>query len=162
MTPEQADSLRAILLTQRVAALGTLHDAQPFVSMVPYALVDGGAGFVIHVSQLAAHTRDMQLHPRVSMLVMAPPAAETPPQALPRVTIQGEAEQLAEDDALYPAARAAYLERFADSAPMFGFGDFSLFVIRPVSLRLVGGFAQARTLGPDDLVAALASADQQR
>jgi putative heme iron utilization protein len=156
MTPEQADSLRAILLEQRVAALGTLHDAQPFVSMVPFALVHEGAALVIHVSQLAAHTRDMLLHPQVSVLVMAPPAPDTLPQALPRVTIQGEAEQLEEEDEpLYVAARAAYLARFPDSEPIFGFGDFSLFLIRPSSLRLVGGFAQARTLAPEDLVAAL-------
>jgi putative heme iron utilization protein len=155
MTPEQADSLRAILLEQRVAALGTLHDAQPFVSMVPFALVGHGAALVIHVSQLAAHTRDMLLHPQVSVLVMAPPGPGTLPQALPRVTLQGEAEQLAEDEPLYAAARAAYLARFPDSEPMFGFGDFSLFLIRPSSLRLVGGFAQARTLAPEDLVAAL-------
>lgn len=155
MTPDQAASLRAILLQQPVAALGTLHDAQPFVSMVPFALVGDGAALVIHVSQLAAHTRDMLLHPQVSVLVMAPPGPDTLPQALPRVTIQGEAEQLDEDAPLHAAARAAYLARFPDSEPMFGFGDFSLFVIRPSSLRLVGGFAQARTLAPEDLVAAL-------
>ena len=29
-------------LTQEIAALGTLHDGEPFVSMVPYALHPGG------------------------------------------------------------------------------------------------------------------------
>lgn len=155
MTPDHAASLRQILLEQRVAALGTLHDAQPFVSMVPFAPLEHGAAFVIHVSQLAAHTRDMQRHPQVSLLVMAPMAPEALPQALPRVTIQGEAQELSEDEALHPAARAAYLARFPDSEPMFGFGDFALFLIRPSSLRLVAGFAQARTLAPEDLIAAL-------
>ncbi len=155
MKPEHAASLRSIVLGQRVAALGTLHDAQPFVSMVPFALVDDGAGLVVHVSRLAGHTRDMLLHPQVSLLVMAPATEDVPPQALPRVTVQGEAQALDDGDALYPAARAAYLARFPESEPMFGFGDFSLFVIRPASLRLVAGFAQARTLAPEDLIAAV-------
>jgi putative heme iron utilization protein len=155
MKPEHAESLRSIVLNQRVGALGTLHDAQPFVSMVPFALIEAGAGLVIHVSRLAAHTRDMLLHPQVSLLVMAPATADTLPQALPRVTLQGEAQALDEDDPLYPSARSAYLARFPESEPMFGFGDFSLFVIRPASLRLVAGFAQVRTLAPEDLVAAL-------
>jgi putative heme iron utilization protein len=86
---------------------------------------------------------------------MAPATPDAMPQALPRVTVQGEAQELTDDAPLYAAARAAYLARFPDSEPMFGFGDFSLFVIRPASLRLVGGFAQAKTLAPEDLVAAL-------
>jgi hypothetical protein len=31
---------------------------------------------------------------------------------------------------------------------MFGFADFSLFVIRPTSVRFVGGFAQAASFSP--------------
>jgi putative heme iron utilization protein len=155
MQPSHAESLRTIFSGQTVAALGTLHDAQPFVSMVPIALIEHGGGIVIHVSRLAAHTRDMLLHPQVSLLVMAPATPDAMPQALPRVTIQGEAQELTDDAPLYASARAAYLARFPDSEPMFGFGDFSLFVIRPASLRLVGGFAQAKTLAPEDLLAAL-------
>jgi hypothetical protein len=43
------------------------------------------------------------------------------------------------------------------SSDLFDFGDFSLFVIAPVSLRLVGGFAQARTLAPTALAEVLKS-----
>lgn len=154
MKPEHAQSLRAIV-QQPVAALGTLHDAQPFVSMVPFAIVEAGAGLVIHVSRLAAHTRDMLLHPQVSLLVMAAPGPDTLPQALPRVSIQGEAHELVDDNPLLETARSAYLTRFPESEPMFGFGDFSLFLIRPSSLRLVAGFAQAKTLAPEDLIEAL-------
>ena len=40
--------------------------------MVPFALLPGGSGFVIHDSQLAAHTRDMLSSPHVRLLVVAP------------------------------------------------------------------------------------------
>jgi putative heme iron utilization protein len=143
MNTIQADAMRQLLERQEVAALGTLHNGEPFVSMVPYALVPGGRGFVIHVSGLATHTRDMEAHAGVSLLVMDARSPDVPPQALPRITVQGQAQRCAPDAPLYPAAQQAYLARFPDSEPMFGFADFSLFVIAPRSLRVVGGFAQA-------------------
>lgn len=157
MKPHQAVVLRDLLLNQRVAALGTLHDGAPFVSMVPFALRRPAPELVIHVSRLASHTRDLLAAPVVSLLITAPLTAEVLPQALARVTIQGEARQCDTEDAGHAEARAAYLERFPDSEPMFGFADFSLFLIRPLSLRLVAGFAQARTLAPEDLALALAT-----
>jgi heme iron utilization protein len=57
--------------------------------------------------------------------------------------LQGEAQPCAVDGADYAAARQAYLARFPDSEPMFGFGDFSLFLITARSVRFVAGFAQA-------------------
>jgi hypothetical protein len=53
MNPAYAKPLCELLQTQQVAALGTFHDGQPYVSMVPFAVLPGGSGFVIHVSQLA-------------------------------------------------------------------------------------------------------------
>ena len=50
MNSSQAQALRNLLKTQQVASLGTLHKDEPYVSMVPFALIPGGRGFVIHVS----------------------------------------------------------------------------------------------------------------
>lgn len=58
--PRLTQALRALFDTQRVAALGTLDDhAQPFVSMVPYAVEPHAAQVVIHVSALAAHRKSV-------------------------------------------------------------------------------------------------------
>lgn len=149
------EALGDLLRTQQVAALGTLHEGHPFVSMVPFAALADGTGFVIHVSRLAAHTKDMIADPNVSLLVMAPPAPQVMPQAIARVTIQGEAMPCAEPDPLHAQAKAAYLARFAQSVEMFGFADFSLFVIRPTAVRFVGGFAQAKSLSPATLASLL-------
>ena len=150
MNAARDDAFRALLERQEVAALGTLHNGEPFVSMVPYALVPGGRGFAIHVSRLATHTRDMEAHAGVSLLVMDERSPEVPPQALPRVTVQGQALRCAPDAPLYEAARAAYLTRFPHSQEMFGFADFSLFVVEPRSARVVGGFGQAWSLTAPD------------
>jgi putative heme iron utilization protein len=155
MNPAYAQTLRELLRTQHVAALGTLHKGQPYVSMVPFAMLPDGSGFVIHVSQLAAHTKDMLLSPHVSLLVVAPPTPEVPAQALARVTIQGRAVQYADAAEGHAAAKAAYLSRFPHSAELFSFSDFSLFAIWPDSIRFVGGFAQATTLSPQTLAEVL-------
>lgn len=158
MKPELAEALRTLLASQRVAALGTLHDREPFVSMVPYAIVPHGQGLVVHVSRLAAHTRDMLADPAVSVLVAATPAADASVLGLARVTLQGEARPCGEDDVHHAAAKRAYLARFPESEPMFGFADFSLFVIAPRSARFVGGFAQAASVGAETLRQVLAAA----
>ena len=155
MTPAHAQTLRDLLRTQEVAALGTLHQGEPYVSMVPFALRPGGTDFIVHVSQLAAHTRDMLAHPAVSLMVMALPAPGVTPQETARITVQGTAMQLVPGTPEHAAAQAAYLARFPQSEPMFGFADFSLFVIVPESIRFVGGFAQATTISPATLAHAL-------
>ena len=115
MNPAYAQTLRELLRTQQVAALGTLHKGQPYVSMVPFAMLPGGSGFVIHVSQLAAHTKDMLLSPHVSLLVVAPPTPDVPAQALARITVQGRAAQYADGTEGHAEAKAAYLSRFPQS-----------------------------------------------
>ena len=156
MDPSIAPSIKSLLATQRVASLGTLHDGEPYVSMVPFALLPRGPDFVIHVSSLAAHTGDMLANPQVSLLVIAIESEGVPPQAVARITVQGEALRIPHAAATYPEAREAYLRRFPDSAPMFELGDFSLFAIRARMCRFVGGFAQARTLTADGLATILA------
>ena len=116
--------------------------------MVPFATLPDGTGFVIHVSRLASHTQDMTLDPNVSLLVMALPTTHVPPQGLARITIQGQATQCVEPSQAHVQAKATYLARFPHSMEMFGFADFSLFIVRPNSARFVGGFAQATSLSP--------------
>jgi heme oxygenase (biliverdin-IX-beta and delta-forming) len=153
MEASLASVFRSLLEGQQVAALGTLHKGEPAVSMVPFALLAQGQGFVIHVSQLATHTKDMLANPAVGLLVIAPPAPATMPQALARVSLRGRARPCATSTPEYPQARLSYLSRFPDSEEMFGFADFSLFVIAVLSARFVGGFAQAKSLTAQEYAA---------
>jgi putative heme iron utilization protein len=153
MEPAQARALRQLIESQQVAALATLHRDEPALSMVPYALLPQGRGFVIHVSRLATHTADMLAQPAVAMLFTGERAAGATPQETPRVSIRGIAAVLSPGEAGYDAARQAYLARFPTSEPMFEFADFSLMHIAVQSLRYVGGFAQAVTVMPPAYVA---------
>ncbi len=144
MNAELTDQLAQLLRARTTAALGTLRAGAPFVSMVPYALAAGG--FVVHVSALAAHTRDMLADARVSLMVAQAEDGATSPLGLMRVSVQGIAQQIPADAPELAALKAAYLARFPDAEPMFGFGDFSIFLIQPESARFVAGFGQAHSL----------------
>jgi putative heme iron utilization protein len=54
-------------------------------------------------------------------------------------------------------AHAAYAARFPDMTGLFELGDFRLFAIEPQAVRVVLGFAQAASLEPATVAAALAS-----
>jgi len=71
--------------------------------------------------------------------------------------VQGDALQLPTAAADYAAAKAAYLARFAQSAQMFELADFSLFIIRAVSVRFVAGYGKAFSLSPEAYARALDS-----
>lgn len=149
MDADTSALLRGLLSQRPVAALATLHRGEPATSMVPFVLPAGNGELLIHVSGLATHTRDMQEHSRVSVLVMAEADGPWPPQALPRVSLQADATPLERESEAYAQARAHYLARFPDSAVTFELGDFALFTLRPVSARLVAGFGRAYSLvGP--------------
>ncbi len=155
MTPEQTQSLRRLFDGQHISSLGTLHEGEPYVSMVPFAVLPDASALVIHVSQLSSHTADMVDSPRVSLLVVAPDTGGTPAQALARVTIQGRAEHDTSSTPGYASAREAYLSRFPQAVGTFALPDFLLFSIRPLSIRFIAGFAQALTLTPAAFATAL-------
>ncbi len=155
MTPTHSQLLRQLLNENSVAALGTLEGGSPFVSMTPFGVTDDGRSLIVHVSRLAAHTRNMRAHAAVSLMVMEPEGPGKMPQGLARVTIQGDARALAEDDREFASAKAAYLQRFPQAVDLFSFPDFSLFLIDIQSARFVGGFAQAMSLTPESFAKAV-------
>ncbi len=152
--PRLHRALRELIDSRRVAALGTVDasdPAQPFVSMVPYALLRAQRSFIIHVSALAAHTGNLLVRPRVSLMVMAAELAGQPVHALPRVTFDAQAQGLDVGSALWETARSTYLDRFPDAEPMTALGDFRFVLLVPSGARQVAGFGAARTLDAGEL-----------
>lgn len=139
----------------RVAALGTLRDGAPGVSMVPYAIVGQPFAFIVLVSTLSAHTREMLADGNVGLMIMEPEIDTRPAHTLARVSMQGRAEFIAQDNPRFAAARAAYSARFPEMAGLFDLNDFTLFTIVPVAVRVVMGFAQADSITPESLAASI-------
>jgi heme iron utilization protein len=156
MDRELTSILRQLIHGRMTAALGTLHQGTPFVSMVPYAVAKDGS-FILHVSGLASHTKDMLDNPDVSLLITESEASGKMPQALARVTVQGRAAMLDRDSEKNAAAREVYLSRFPDAAPLFEFSDFKIFFITPVSARIIAGFGQAGSMTGEEFATTISA-----
>lgn len=145
MNADQLKLLGKLLLKRRVAALGTLHEGKPLVTMTPFAVsqVAGQEGFLIHVSQLSAHTRDMMQSADVSLMIMEPEGAADSVLATPRVTVACTAYRVERESAEWENLARAYLDAIPDALPLLDFADFHFFLLDPQSARFVAGFAQA-------------------
>jgi putative heme iron utilization protein len=154
--PRLTAALRTLLNTQRVAALGTLgEDGHAFVSMVPFAIDGSNGQVVIHVSGLAAHARNLERTPKVSLMVLQAEVAGEPVHALPRVTLDGTATVLAVDSGPWTSAKSAYLARFPDVEYMTQLGDFRFVAIAVTGAHQVAGFGAARTIEAHELAQVL-------
>lgn len=149
-------ALRALIHSQRTAALGTLDaNGEAFVSRVPFAIDAANGSLVIHVSGLAAHTGNLIRHPRASLLVTETERPDEPVHALPRVSIDVRAETCAPDSPEAHARCAVYLARFPEAEPMTQLGDFRFLRLRPLGARQVAGFGAARSLDATTIAQAL-------
>ncbi|HTS00890.1 MAG TPA: pyridoxamine 5'-phosphate oxidase family protein [Thermoanaerobaculia bacterium] len=158
MDPLSKNLLFSLVSRSRVAALGTLHDGAPFVSMVLAAPDPTWSEWFLHVSRLASHTQDLLEDPRASLMLAQPDTGGNDPQQLARLTLVGKAVELSDGSAEEDSAKAVYLARFPEMAELVDqLADFSFWAVRPSSARFVGGFARAFTLAPEALRAGIAA-----
>ena len=149
----QSEKLLAqIIRTTRVAALGTLRDEAPLVSMVAYIAAQDFSAFYIFVSRLAQHTIDMQKDKQTCLLIVQTDDGRADPQTLARVTIRGTAEFMEVGEPGYTPVKKQYIERFPESEQLFALADFGMWRIKPKGGRYVAGLAKAFNITPDTLV----------
>jgi heme iron utilization protein len=149
---------RKLLRAVRVGTLASSADGQPFASLVTPACAPD-LSVLLLLSSLSEHTRHLRADRRCSVLVVGTPEG-TNPQTAPRVAVTGVAE-VADDQAL----KSRYLAIHPYAQMYAGFGDFSIWRVRPLGGLFVGGFARATRLRAGDLapdasaVAAIAAAE---
>lgn len=146
-----------LVVEERWAALATVGDDGPSASMVAYASEPGALALVMHLSGLAAHTRELRSAPRASLAISRPDSGQGDPQRLPRVTLAVTAQPLEPGSPEHAAASAAYLARFPDAAMRFALADFVLFGCAIEGVRYVGGFARAASFDTPTFREALAA-----
>jgi len=144
------EGLVSLVLNRRLAALGTLHDGSPLVSMVLYAARPNLSKLFIHVSRLALHTGGLLADPRVGLLIAEADRPNRNPLAMSRVSIQGLAHVLDPHSNDFEEAREVYINAHPNAAFNFGLGDFLLVGIRPHSARFVAGFGRIVDIDSDD------------
>lgn len=119
-------------------ALGTAlarGDGAPYVSLAMVAL-DHDATPVLLLSDLADHTRNLKVDPRVSLLFDGTGRAAIP-LAEERATIQGRVVPTTDG-----TLRARYLARHPDAAGYVDFRDFSFYKVEIEKAHLVAGFGR--------------------
>jgi putative heme iron utilization protein len=136
---------RAALATTAVKGKGGVGGPWPYASLVLTAC-DGPGNPLLLISDLADHTRNMRADARVSLLYDGTGGLDDPLTG-PRVTLQGEAEQV-EDGNLMDT----YLVRHPPAKTYSDFKDFHLFRVRPLRAHLVAGFGRIHWIGADDLL----------
>jgi len=152
MDSNQTQTLAHLVRTQPYAAIGTLRDGAPFVSMILYAAAPDFSAFYTLISQLAHHTQDIQRDPRVSlMLIESDGDASDDPQQRARLSIAGDALPVSPNDPGFEAIKSLYIEKYPQAAFNLTLGDFKFYRIVPKTARYVAGFAQAFNLLPEDL-----------
>jgi putative heme iron utilization protein len=137
--------LRNLLVNERVAHLGTLRNGAPMVSMTLYLPAPDFSAFYVHVSRLAWHTQDMLQDARVALSIAESDDGRADPFTLMRVTIRGEALQIAD------GPKDAWLRRFPAQAINFELADFSFWRITPRDARFVAGFGRIHNLSAKEL-----------
>jgi hypothetical protein len=151
----QEQQLMADLIRNRHwAALATQGPEGPEASWVAYVPEADFGGFLLHLSTLAAHTRNLLANPRAGLAISEPERDGEDPQTLARVMIQGRIVVLPRNSEDYQKAAWHYQEQLPGSAPRLEFGDFLLLRLTPARIRFVGGFARAYTLDDTALRAA--------
>ena len=146
MDHESQRLLAGLIRTERIAHLATLRASAPMVSMTLYMAEPDFSAFYVHVSRLAWHTQDMQQDARVALSIAERDDGRADPFTLMRLTIRGEAAQIA------GGPRQAWLERFPEQAINFQLADFSFWKIVPRDARFVAGFGRIHNLSAADLV----------
>jgi putative heme iron utilization protein len=142
MDPSDRRTLVSLVRERSLAALGTIVEGGPLVSMVLYASEPDLSGLYIHVSRIAQHTRGLLSQPRVSLLISQPDRASRNPLTLARVSLQGLAEPLPESSPEFENARSLYLAAHPNAAINFELPDFLLFGVRPEFARFIAGFGR--------------------
>jgi putative heme iron utilization protein len=137
--------LKGLLLKQRIAHLATLRSGAPMASMTLFMPERDFSVFYVHVSRLAWHTQDMLQDARIALSIAETDDGRADPFTLMRVTIRGEARQIA------GGPKDAWLERFPQQAINFELADFSFWQIAPRDARFVAGFGRIHNISAAQL-----------
>jgi putative heme iron utilization protein len=126
--------------------LATVDDEQkPQASMVAYAVEPGLEAIWLHLSRLAAHTGYLLNNGNVSLVISEQDPGSGDPQTLARISLTGRIQPVNPESQAFAQGKALYLQRFPAAEQRFGFGDFILLRMEPLTVRYVGGFGRAKS-----------------
>jgi heme iron utilization protein len=139
---------RRLMRRSARATLATSLRGAPYASLVLVA-ADLDASPLLLLSDLARHSRNLAFDPRLSLLLDGT-VGSADPLAGPRLTLLGQAEEIADRRRL-----TRFLARHPASGAYAGFADFRLYRVNVERGHLVAGFGRIEQLDGADLLFSL-------
>ena len=118
----------------------------PFGSITAYIVTKEG-DLAIFISDLAEHTRNIKVNPKVSITIFSIENSNDP-SASTRITCLATAKLVEEQTQL----RKDYLKHFPDTATTLELAGFNFYRLKITKIRLVAGFGQISWLEPASLL----------
>lgn len=131
MDSETQRSLARLIRSTRLAALATLRDGLPQVSLVAFAPAADFSAFYLHLHRLSPHSIDLQKESRLALLIAEPDDGREDLQTLLRISFRGSAEIIELGAPGYTLAKKWYLERFPGAEKAFSQPEFNLWRVSP-------------------------------
>ncbi len=150
MASVETDDILQILEHASSASLATYHakTSMPYVSLVNVAVDKQGP--IILISDLAWHTKNLQVQPQGSLLFVESQISDTQKPKDPlegkRVTLLGKFNQV--DD---KQVRQVYLTMHPDAQVFERFTDFSYWRLQPQTIHAIAGFGAITTLNASQI-----------
>ncbi len=154
MNPIDLQPLCTLIRQQRWGALATVRNGEPYCSMVAYAATEELTTLILHLSTLAPHTQRLLKAPQISIALSETEQPGKDPQTLARVTLNGLIQAVEKDHPDYLRLKQRYLAQLPDAEMLFSFADFKLYRLVADKIRYVGGFANAHSIKPQQLMEA--------
>ena len=136
--PDIAEQARTLQAISRHGALATLdpREGYPYTSLVELLGTEDG-DILFFLSDLAAHTTNLKIDPRASVL-LRDPFSHDDVLARARMTLMGELVLQPKDDAL----KSLWTTAHPSAANYIGFKDFNFYKLEVSRVRYIAGFGR--------------------
>lgn len=138
-----SDEIMAMINQRNSLMLASLTiEGEPYASYAPYAV--GEDCLYVLISDIAVHARNLQQHPRASVLIIEDEDSANELFARLRVQYSVSAELIARDSAQWHSGISCLTKRHGKRITSLSqMSDFKLFCLHPLGGRYVKGFGQA-------------------
>ncbi len=148
MAEDRLERIRNLIRLSRTTFLATQSEkfpGTPFGSVVPAAL-DGEGGFLLLLSPLAVHYRNIQISDRISLTLVE--EGNAPVQSRARLTLLGSAVRT---ENLPEKSKSLYFSLFPETEMYAKNLGFNFFRFVPEAAYFIGGFGDAGWIEMDSL-----------
>jgi heme iron utilization protein len=148
---ERENALHKLLASQQTLLLSTASDTGiPEVSYAPF-IQDQTGCYYVFISELAAHTNNLLINPRASIMFIRPESESSNLFARERAIFNCTTTKIDRDAECYSTLIKALQNQFGDIVTVLNsLSDFHLFALSPENGRYVAGFGQAYTINTED------------